>query len=127
MVLRPITFKKQLIQLFYPQLTLEKEVKWWSLLYVLIIYRYCLQRLVASLKFVNTKCDNYLLTLNCTEAHVTIWRENLANCLLNYLWRYKIWRNAVWSAPHAIKFWSSVTCIYVFYVRSYSITSYNIR
>ena len=22
-------------------------------------------------KFVSTKCDNYLLTLNCTEAHVT--------------------------------------------------------
>ena len=28
-------------------------------------------RLVASLKFVNTKCDNYLLTLDSTAAHVT--------------------------------------------------------
>ena len=28
-------------------------------------------KLVASLKFVSTRCDNYLLTSNCTEAHVT--------------------------------------------------------
>ena len=32
---------------------------------------YCLQRLVASLKFVNTKRNNYLLTLDYTEMHVT--------------------------------------------------------
>ena len=63
MVLRPIAFKKQLIWLSYPVLMLEKEVKWWSLLSALIIYCYCLQRLVASLKFANTKRDNYLLTL----------------------------------------------------------------
>ena len=36
----------------------------------IIIYCYCLQRLIASLKFVNTKRDNYLSTLNCTEVHV---------------------------------------------------------
>ena len=71
MVVRPIAFQKQLIRLFYPVLTLEKEVKWWSLLSALIIYCYCLQRLVASLKFVSTKHDNYLLTLNCTGVHVT--------------------------------------------------------
>ena len=59
MVLRLIAFKKQLIRLFYPVLMLEKEVKWWSLLSALIIYCYCLQRLVASLMFVGTKCDNY--------------------------------------------------------------------
>ena len=41
------------------------------LLSVLIIYCYCLQRLVASLKFVNTKRDKHLLTLNCTEAYAT--------------------------------------------------------
>ena len=74
MVLRPIAFKKQLIWIFYPVLTLEKVVKWWSLMSVLMIYCYCLQRLqclVATLKFVNTKRDNYLLTLNCTEVHIT--------------------------------------------------------
>ena len=71
MVLRLTTFKKQLIRLFYPVLMLEKEVKWWSLLSALIIYCYCLQRLLTSLKFVNTKRDNYLLTLNRTEAHIT--------------------------------------------------------
>ena len=71
MVLRLIVFKKQLVWLFYPVFTLEKEVKWWSLLSAIIIYCYCLQRLVASLKFVNTEHDNYLLTLNCTETHVT--------------------------------------------------------
>ena len=71
MVLRSIAFKNQLVWLFYPVLTLEKEVKWWSLFSVLISYCYCLQRIVASLKFANTKCDNYLLTLNCTEVHVT--------------------------------------------------------
>ena len=27
-------------------------------------------RVIVSLKFVSTKRDNYLLTLNCTEAHV---------------------------------------------------------
>ena len=75
MVLRPIAFKKQLIPLFYPVLTLEKEVKSWSLLSAVIICCYCLQRLVTSLKFVNTKHDNYLLTLNCTEAHVTYYDE----------------------------------------------------
>ena len=41
---------------------------------------------------------------------------NLANSLLNYLWQNKIWRITVWSLPHAIKFWSSVTCIYFTYV-----------
>ena len=45
MVLRQIAFKKQLIQLSYPVLMLEIEVKWWSLLSTLIIYCYCLQRL----------------------------------------------------------------------------------
>ena len=49
---------------------LEKEVEWWSLLSTLTIYCYCLQRLIVPLKFVSTKCDNYLLTLNCAEAHV---------------------------------------------------------
>ena len=49
---------------------LEKEVEWWSLLSALIIYCYCLQRLIASLKFVSTKRDNYLLTSNFTEVHV---------------------------------------------------------
>ena len=71
MVLRPIAFKKQLISLFYAVLMLEKEVKWWFLLSTLIIYCYCLQWLVASLKFTSTKCNNYLLTLNCIEVHVT--------------------------------------------------------
>ena len=71
MVLRPITFTKQLIWLFYPVLTLEKKAKWWSLLSAQIIYCYGLQRLVAFLKFVNTKHDNYALTLNGTEVHVT--------------------------------------------------------
>ena len=52
MVLRPITFIKQLIWLLYPVLMLEKKVKWWSLLFALLIYCYCLQRLVTSLKFV---------------------------------------------------------------------------
>ena len=69
MVLRPIAFKKQLN--IGSVLLLEKEVEWWSLLSALIIYCYCLQRLVASLKFVSIKRDNYLLTLNCTEVHVT--------------------------------------------------------
>ena len=54
---------------------LEKEVKWWPLLSPLIIYCYCLQRLITSLKFANTKHDNYRLTLNCTEAHVTCDEE----------------------------------------------------
>ena len=49
---------------------LEKEVEWWSLLSALTMYCYCLQRLIVPLKFVSTKRDNYLLTLNCTEAHV---------------------------------------------------------
>ena len=70
MVLRPIAFKKQLNRPFYPILMLEKEVEWWSLLSALTIYCYCLQRLIVSLKFASTKRDNYLLTLNCTEAHV---------------------------------------------------------
>ena len=30
-----------------------------------------ISQLVTSLKFVINKCDNYLLTLDCTEAHVT--------------------------------------------------------
>ena len=34
----------------------------------------------------------------------------------NYLWQNKIWRIAVWSAPHAIKFWNSVTCIHFTYI-----------
>ena len=51
------------IRLFYPVRMLEKEVKQWSLLSALIIYCYCLQRLLDSLKFVNTKRNNYLLTL----------------------------------------------------------------
>ena len=68
-VLRPIAFKEQLIWLFYPVLMLEKKVKWWSQLSAVIIYCYWLQRLVVTaLKLVDTKCDNYLLTLNCTEA-----------------------------------------------------------
>ena len=52
---------------------LEKEVEWWSLLSALTIYCYCLHRLIVSLSLlVATKRvgDNYLLTLNCTEAHV---------------------------------------------------------
>ena len=49
---------------------LEKEVEWWSLPSALTIYCFCLHRLIVSLKFVSTKRDNYLLTLNCTEAHV---------------------------------------------------------
>ena len=49
---------------------LEKEVEWWSLPSALTIYCYCLHRLIVSLKFVSTKRDNYLLTLNCTEVHV---------------------------------------------------------
>ena len=63
MVFKQIAFNKQLIRLFYPVLMLEKEVEWWSLLSALIIYWYCLQILVASLKFVNNKLDKYLLTL----------------------------------------------------------------
>ena len=71
-VLRSFAFIKQQIWLFYPVLMIEKEVKkWWSLLSSLIIYCYCLQRLVSSLKFVNTKYDDYLLRLYCTEVHVT--------------------------------------------------------
>ena len=69
MVLRMIAFKKQLNRLFYPVLILEKEVEWWFLLSALIICCYWLQRLIVSLKFVSTKRDNYLLTLNCTKAH----------------------------------------------------------
>ena len=42
----------------------------------------------------------------------------MANCLLNYLWQI-----AVWSAPHAIKFWSGVTCMYIFYIRIATISS----
>ena len=49
---------------------LEKEVEWWSLPSALTIYCYCLHRVIVSLKFVSTKRDNYLLTLNCTEARV---------------------------------------------------------
>ena len=49
---------------------LEKEVEWWSLPSALTIYCYCLHRLIVSSKFVSTKRDNYLLTLNCTEALV---------------------------------------------------------
>ena len=49
---------------------LEKEVEWWSLPSALTIYCYCLHSLIVSLKFVSAKRDNYLLTLNCTEAHV---------------------------------------------------------
>ena len=45
------------------------------------IYCYCLQRLAASLKFVNTKQDNYLLTLNCTEMHVILAMNHLENFL----------------------------------------------
>ena len=71
MVLRPIAFKKQLNRLFYPVLMIEKEVEWWFLLPAVIIYCYCLQRLIVSLKFLSTKRDNYLLILNCTEVHVT--------------------------------------------------------
>ena len=71
MVLRLIAFKKQLNRLFYPVLMLEKEVEWWSLLSSLIIYCYCLQRLITSLKFASAKHDNYLLTSNFTEVHVT--------------------------------------------------------
>ena len=67
MVLRPIVFKKQLNRLFYPVLMLEKEVEWWSLLSPLIIYCYCLQRLIISLKFISIERDNYLITL---EVHV---------------------------------------------------------
>ena len=64
--------KKQLniYRLFYPVFMLEKEVEWWSLPSALTIYCYCLHRLIVSLNFVSTKRDNYLLTLNCTEAHV---------------------------------------------------------
>ena len=51
--------KNQLIRLFYPMFMLENEVKWSPLLSAAIIYCYCLQRLVTSLKFLNTKCDNY--------------------------------------------------------------------
>ena len=36
MVLRLTAFKKQAIWLFYPLLTLEKEIKWWSLLSALL-------------------------------------------------------------------------------------------
>ena len=67
MVLRLITFTKQLNRLFYPVLMLEKEVEWWSLLSSVITYCYCLERLIVSLKFVSTKCDN---DLNCTAVHV---------------------------------------------------------
>ena len=49
---------------------LEKEIEWWSLPSALTIYCYCLHRLIVSLKFVSTKRDSYLLTLNYTEAHV---------------------------------------------------------
>ena len=72
MVMRPIALKaaKYITRLFYPVLMLEKEVEWWSLPSALTIYCYCLQRLIVSLKFVSTKRDNYLLTLNCTEARV---------------------------------------------------------
>ena len=72
MVLRPIALKaaKCITRLFYLVLMLEKEVEWWSLPFALTIYCYCLHRLIVSLKFVSTKHDNYLLTLNCTEAHV---------------------------------------------------------
>ena len=55
MVLRPITLKKAakcITRLFYPVLTLEKEVEWWSLPSALTIYCYCLHRLIVSLKFV---------------------------------------------------------------------------
>ena len=67
MVLRSIAFKNHLIWLLYPVLTLEKKVKWWSRNNV-IAYK---DQLVNSLKFVNTKRDNYPLTLNCAKAHVT--------------------------------------------------------
>ena len=53
---------------------LEKEVKRWSQISAVIIYCYCLQIPVASLKLVNIKHDDYLLILNCTEAgeaHIT--------------------------------------------------------
>ena len=46
-----------------------------ALLSALIIYHYCLQRLVTSLRFVNTNP----LTLNCTEAHVTC-HKSLRKC-----------------------------------------------
>ena len=65
-----LKFVKCITRLFYPVLMLEKEVEWWSLPSALTIYCYCLHRLIVSLKFVSTKRDNYLLTLNCAEAHV---------------------------------------------------------
>ena len=51
---------------------LEKEVE-------MVVFTICsnnllllLTQAIVSLKFVSTKCDNYLLTLNCTEVHVAI-------------------------------------------------------
>ena len=86
MILKQITFKMQLIQLFYPAYTLEKEVKWWFLLSTLITYCYYLQKLVTSLKFVNTKRDNYLLTLNYSEAHMLLATVNLENFVAEKFW-----------------------------------------
>ena len=80
MVSRLLTFRKQLISLFYSVLMLEKEVKWWSLLSALIIYCHCLQRLVDSLKFVNTECDNYRLTLNALSC-MLLATNNLENIM----------------------------------------------
>ena len=67
------------------------------------------------------KCPRWhrLLGVNPTVTIICIpyggklwWQENLANCLLNYLWRNKIWQIAVLRSSHMIKFWSNVTCMY---------------
>ena len=43
--------------------------------------------------------------------------EKLANCLLNYLGKIKFGELLYGVHPHAIKFWSSVTCMKMFYLR----------
>ena len=62
---------------------LEKEV-----LSTLTIYCYCLQRLIVPVKFVSTKRDNYLLTLNCTEVHVQCTVANLQQIIWKIFWLY---------------------------------------
>ena len=77
MVLRPITFKKQLILLLYPVFTVGKKVKWWSLLSALIIYCHYLQKLVASLKFVNTKLGNLSVNIKFHWGTCKLWQITL--------------------------------------------------
>ena len=121
-VLQLIAFKKQLFWLFYPVLTLQKEAKWWFLLFALIICCYCLQRLVTSLKLLKPNliiiCWHYialrrmLLATNNLENILAekFWLSN--KCLIMYgtnhpqLKRYmhvtRVWH--VWSEAHMREF-----------------------